>query len=79
MQTTEPGEKTQQGFEGPARERAFLANGIILGPGLGKMNNVLMSRDEERAVLMECAGLMKFSKTSQAPKRLKSTITNLSM
>lgn len=53
MQTTEPGGKTQQGFEGPAREKAFLANGIILGPELGKMNNVLMSRDEERAVLME--------------------------
>lgn len=53
VQTTEPGGKTQQGFEGPAREKAFLANGIILGPELGKMNNVLMSRDEERAVLME--------------------------
>ena len=53
VRTTEPGARTQQCFEGPARERAFLASGIVLGPGLRNMNSVLKSRDEDRAVLMK--------------------------
>ena len=56
MQTTEPGERNQQRFEGASRERAFLASGVILRAGLGNVNNVLMSREEEKPVLREHAG-----------------------
>lgn len=56
MQTTEPGERNQRCFEGASRERAFLASGVILRAGLGKVNNVLMSREEEKPVLLDHPG-----------------------